>query len=243
MSGERTTGTRWYGRRRGRKLSPGRQALVETLLPEFRLTAPADGTIVRFADCFPNAPEDVWLEIGFGGGEHLAAQAGGHPGIGFIGCEPFVNGVASALTLVEHDGLPNIQIFDDDARLILDALPDASIGRLFLLFADPWPKRRHERRRLVSGNTLDQFARLMKDGAEFRFASDHMDYVRWTLEQVLRHLSFAWLVCGAGDWRQPPPDWIETRYEAKAFRRGENPVYLRFFRRPRAAAVDEKPLL
>ena len=235
--------TRWYGRRSGKKLRPGRQALVETLLPKIRLKVPTGGRIGSLADCFPHAPKDVWLEIGFGGGEHLAAQARAHPDIGFIGCEPFVNGVASALTLVEHDGLTNIRIFDDDARLILDALPDASIGRLFLLFADPWPKRRHERRRLVSGNTLDQFARLMKDGAEFRFASDHMDYVRWTLEQVLRHLSFAWLVCGAGDWRQPPPDWIETRYEAKAFRRGENPVYLRFCRRPRAAAADEKPLL
>lgn len=243
MSVERTTGTRWYGRRRGRKLSPGRQALVETLLPEFRLTAPADGTIVRFADCFPDAPEDVWLEIGFGGGEHLAAQAGAHPGIGFIGCEPFVNGVASALSLVERDGLTNIRIFDDDARLILNALPDASIGRLFVLFADPWPKRRHEYRRLVSTNTLDQFARLMKNGAEFRFASDHMDYVRWTLEHVLRHLSFTWPVCCADEWRRPPTDWIETRYEAKAFRRGKTPVYLRFYRRPRPAAEVEKTLL
>ena len=233
MSGERETDTRWYGRRRGKKLRPGRQALVESLLPKIRLTPPPGGEIASLADCFSHAPAAVWLEIGFGAGEHLAALALAHPEIGFIGCEPFVNGVAALLSRIDGEGIDNVRIFDDDARLLFEALPDAAIGRLFVLFSDPWPKKRHSRRRLITDDTLDQFARVLDDGAEFRFASDHKDYVRWTLEHVLRHPNFSWPAEARADWSEPPADWIRTRYEAKAISRGERPAYLRLLRRSR----------
>ena len=224
---------RWYGRRRGHKLRPGRQALVDTLLPRLRLEPPAEGCFLDLAAAFPDPVLDVWLEIGFGAGEHLGAQAKARPEIGFIGCEPFINGVAGLLCWIERDNLANARIFDDDARRLLDFLPDASVGRVFALFSDPWPKKRHHRRRLISGHTLDGLARILKDGGELRFASDHMGYVRWALERVIRHPDFHWPARSYRDWAEPPSDWVQTRYEKKAKAQGLRPVYLRFLRRPR----------
>ncbi len=201
---------------------------METLLPRLRPAVGADGTVV-------DAAATNWLEIGFGGGRHLAAQAAAHPDIAMIGCEPFVNGVAALLSLIDAQGQKNIRIFDDDARHLLDALPAAAIDRVFVLFPDPWPKRRHHKRRFMAPGNLDSLARVMKDGAELRFASDHMEYVRWTLDQVTRHPGFQWPARSARDWRHPPPDWFETRYEAKAREQGLRCVYLRFQRRPRTA--------
>ena len=171
------------------------------------------------------------MEIGFGAGEHLAEQAAAHPEVGFIGCEPFVNGVAALLALIERDSIPNIRIFDDDVRLLFDALPDACLGRVFALFGDPWPKKRHAKRRLLGPRVLDALARLMKNGAELRFASDDAGYVSWTLEQVLRHPAFTWPARRPADWRQPPADWVQTRYEAKALAAGRPCFYLSFRRR------------
>ncbi|MEQ8194487.1 MAG: tRNA (guanine(46)-N(7))-methyltransferase TrmB [Rhodospirillales bacterium] len=185
------------------------------------------------ASLFPAAVDDIWLEIGFGGGEHLAAQAEAHPGVGFIGCEPFINGVASLAGRLERAGAANVRIFDDDARLLLPLLPENSIGRVFVLFSDPWPKKRHHRRRLITAETLDLLARIMKDGAELRFASDHAGYVRWVLEAVLRHRAFVWPVASRRDWAEPPADWVGTRYEAKARRAGRAAVYLRIRRAAR----------
>lgn len=179
------------------------------------------------------APEQVWLEIGFGGGEHLVAQAQAHPTIGFIGCEPFLNGVAKVLSEINDNGLHNIRLCDDDARPLLDRLPEASVDRAFVLFSDPWPKKRHHKRRFFVKENLDRLARVLKDGAELRIASDHMEFLGWSLERLLAHTGLQWAARSADDWRFPPKDWVRTRYEEKALDRGERPAYLIFNRCPR----------
>jgi len=177
--------------------------------------------------------DDIWLEVGFGGGEHLAAQARGHSAVGMLGCEPFINGVGRLLGEIDRDDIPNVRIHPDDARDLIDALPDASVGRVFVLFSDPWPKRRHHRRRFIGPDNLPGLARIMKDGAELRLASDQMRLVRWMLSHVIGHDAFDWTAQGPEDWRSRPEDWPQTRYEAKALARGETCVYLTFRRRPR----------
>ncbi|OHC73975.1 MAG: tRNA (guanosine(46)-N7)-methyltransferase TrmB [Rhodospirillales bacterium RIFCSPLOWO2_12_FULL_58_28] len=224
---------RSYGRRRGRALRKSRQELLNDLLPRLRPDSPGGGLRLDLQAMFPDPVEDIWLEVGFGSGEHLAKQALTHPGIGMIGCEPFINGVTALLARIQSDDITNIRIFDDDARLLFDALPDAVIGRAFVLFADPWPKKRHNRRRFISTECLDELAHLLKDGAELRFASDHMEYIRWTLEHIIRHPCFSWTAKGPDDWRRRPDDWFETRYENKALERGDACVYLQFIRLPR----------
>jgi tRNA (guanine-N7-)-methyltransferase len=184
---------------------------------------------------FPDPVTEVWLEVGFGGGEHLAAQARRHPQVGLIGCEPYVNGVARLLSLVEGDRLTNLRVFDNDARLLLDRLADASIDRVFVLFSDPWPKKRHQKRRFIGEETLRGLARVMRDGGLLRFASDEMGYVRWTLEHLHRNPDFLWAANRPEDWRRPPADGAETRYETKARAAGRTCVYLDFRRRFRGA--------
>ncbi len=171
--------------------------------------------------------------MGFGTGEHLAAQAESHPGTGFIGCEPFVNGVARLLALIADRNLGNVRVFADDARLVLEALGPASIGRAFVLFPDPWPKSRHHKRRFIAPATVDALARVLKDGAELRVATDHAEFCRWTLRHVLAHAAFEWPARGPADWRIRPPDWPATRYGVKAEAAGSHSVYLTFRRRPR----------
>lgn len=226
----------WYGRRRGHRLRPGRRALIEDLLPRLRLVPPEVGAL-DLGRAFGRPVRDVWLEVGFGAGEHLAAQAEAHPDVGFVGCEPFVNGVASLLKHVDSRGLANVRVYDDDARRLLPSLPDAAVGRVFALFSDPWPKKRHHRRRFIADDTLDQLARIMKDGGELRIASDHGSYVAWTLQRVTGHPAFHWPARSRRDWTEPPPDWVETRYERKARTLGVKPVYLCFRRRPRDRAA------
>lgn len=221
-----------YGRRKGRRLRPGRQALVERLLPALALAVPQEGTLDPRA-AFATDIADVWLEVGFGGGEHLAAQALGHPEIGFIGCEPYLDGIAKLLVRVEEEGLTNVRIVADDARVLLPVLAEASIGRMFALFPDPWPKKRHHKRRFVNRATVDACARLLRDGAELRLATDEPGYWRWMLEHLLRHEAFEWLARRPADWRTRPADWPPTRYEAKAVHAGRAPVFLRFRRRAR----------
>jgi tRNA (guanine-N7-)-methyltransferase len=176
---------------------------------------------------------DLWLEVGFGGGEHLAAQARAHPDVGMIGCEPFINGVGRLLSEIDRDSIANIRIHPDDARDVIDALPDACIGRVFVLYADPWPKTRHHRRRFIGPENLTRLARIMKDGAELRLASDQMPLIRWMLFHALHDGAFEWTARGPEDWRSRPNDWPQTRYEAKALERGETCVYLKFRRRAR----------
>ena len=186
------------------------------------------GRLENLQTLFPNPVSEVWLEIGFGAGEHLIHQAEANPDIGFIGAEPFINGVARVLAEAENKSLHNIRIHDDDARLLLGRLPAASIARVFLLFPDPWPKTRHHKRRFVNAATLDGLMRILKPGGEFRFASDDAGLVRWTLAASLAHAGFAWTAKGPADWRQRPADAIATRYETKALAEGRDCVYLRF---------------
>ncbi|MEE8351600.1 MAG: tRNA (guanine(46)-N(7))-methyltransferase TrmB [Rhodospirillales bacterium] len=227
--------SRWYGRRRGKKLRPTRQALTDTLLPQLRLTPDPDGAFLDLKAAFPGPVTAVWLEVGFGAGEHLAEQARRNPDIGFIGCEPFINGIAALLSRVDEDGLGNVRLYDEDARLLLPALPDAAIDKAFVLFSDPWPKKKHHRRRFISRATLDELSRVMADNAELRLASDHMGYVSGILEILAAHEDFSWTARTKKDWTTPPPDWVQTRYEQKALEQGIKPVYLRFTRCPRRA--------
>lgn len=219
---------RSFGRRKGRRLRPGRKALFDRLLPTVALTLPSGGAALDLTALFPRPMSGFWLEIGFGAGEHLAWQAGQNPDIGMLGCEPFVNGVSSLLRRIDDRGLVNIRIHADDARPLIAALPDASIDRCFLLFPDPWPKTRHHRRRFVQRDTLDMLARILADEAEFRVASDDSGLIDWVLYHLRRHESFRWTAGGAADWRSRPPDWPPTRYEAKALQ--GQPVYLTFRR-------------
>ncbi|MEE9139970.1 MAG: tRNA (guanosine(46)-N7)-methyltransferase TrmB [Alphaproteobacteria bacterium] len=229
------------GSRRGRPLRPGQRALLGELLPRLAIAPPAAGERLDPGALFAEPKRDVWLEIGFGSGEHLAWQARARPDVGMIGCEFFVNGVARLLAHVRDDGLANLRVFVDDARLLLEALPEASIGRAFLLFPDPWPKKRHHKRRFISPETLELLAAALEDGAELRLASDDGPYVRWILERTLTHAAFDWLAETAQDWRERPGDWPETRYEAKARRCGRACYYLRFRRRSRRPCGSRRP--
>jgi tRNA (guanine-N7-)-methyltransferase len=207
----------FYGRRKGHSLRAHHQELMEKLLPRLRVD--------------PAAPQlrsdrETWLEIGFGGGEHLAHQAALNPQVDFIGAEPFVNGVAKLLAFIEEQGLGNIRIHDGDARYLIEALPAVSLARIYLLYPDPWPKVRHHKRRLVNPESLHHFHRLLRADGLFIFASDMADYVQWTREHVAEHGGFA-IVSDSGT---APADWVETRYEAKAKREGRAPRYLAFRR-------------
>jgi tRNA (guanine-N7-)-methyltransferase len=221
---------RVYGRRRGRPLRPGRHELRDSLLPQLAIGLPGQG-LLDPAALFATPPEAVWLEIGFGGGEHLVAQAGARREIGFIGCEVFENGVARLVGEVAKRGLGNVRVFADDARLLLDRLPPASIARVFILFPDPWPKQRHHKRRLIAPATLDRIAAIMPPGSELRLATDDPGYLGWMLQYMTAHAAFRWLARRPADWRERPPDWPPTRYEEKARAAGRSPVFLRFSRR------------
>ncbi|MDA5194613.1 tRNA (guanosine(46)-N7)-methyltransferase TrmB [Govanella unica] len=223
----------FYGRRKGHPLRLQAQDLVDGLLPQIAVPIPPLGSVLEPRDLFPDPARPLWVEIGFGRGEHCAAQAANNPDVNLIGCEPFMNGVAGLLMEVDARELQNVRILHEDARFLLPALPEASVDRVFLLFPDPWPKKRHHKRRFISPENLDLLARVLKDGGEFRFATDHMDYCRWGLERVMAHPDFDWTAEEAADWRNRPDDWVETRYERKALRKGDSCVYLRFRRRPR----------
>jgi tRNA (guanine-N7-)-methyltransferase len=221
-----------YGRRRGRALRPGQRHLKSELLPRLAVAIPA-ARALEPAALFDPTPQAVWLEIGFGGGEHLAEQAERHPRIGFVGSEVFENGIAKLLAEIDGRGLRNIRIFADDARLLLAALAPASVGRVLILFPDPWPKRRHHKRRIVARDVLDRLAVIMAEGAELRLATDDPDYLAWMLEHLTSHPAFVWLARRADDWRRRPSDQSPTRYEEKARAAGRPPVFLRFARKPR----------
>lgn len=230
MSERSSEKIRFYGRRSGKKLNKGRKALVDDVLPTLRLDPDRLEGLTDLSGLFDSPPAKIWMEIGFGAGEHLAGQADRHPDIGFIGCEPFMNGVAAFLSHRETLGLTNVRLFDDDARLLLDKMPEACIDRIYLLFADPWPKKRHHFRRFVNPDNLDRLARILKPGGEFIYASDHMGYVRWALARITAHPTFDWPAASKADW-QRPADWIETRYEKKARGQGITPAYLKFIRK------------
>ena len=222
---------RSFGRRRARTLNARQSGLVEGLLPPLRLdlntpTVPAD----RLAERLMPGARAVWLEIGFGGGEHLIAQSDAHADVAFIGCEPFIDGVVKVLSAIEERKLGNIRLHDDDARDVLRWLPEASIDRAFVLFPDPWPKAKHRKRRLVSAATLALLARVMKPGAELRVATDIGDYARTILQAMAQQSAFRWTAMCPADWRIQGVDWPVTRYQQKADREGRCSYFFRFER-------------
>ncbi|MFY0639068.1 tRNA (guanosine(46)-N7)-methyltransferase TrmB [Maricaulis maris] len=216
---------RLFGRSQGKPLSARQQGLVDHLLP--RITLPEAGMIVP-KTLLPDCAEQA-LEIGFGGGEHLVAQATAHPEIGFIGIEPFLNGVAKALTGVDTAGLTNVRLAREDAREILPRFEAGCFDRIYLLFPDPWHKKRHAKRRFVQPETRDQFARLLKPGGRLRIATDVKSYADHCMAELSGDGRFVWQACAAEDWRTPPADHITTRYETKNL--GDcAPVFMDFLR-------------
>ena len=222
---------RSFGRRRGRTLNARQSRLVDELLPKRRLDLNSPTLVAeRLAESLVAGARGTWLEIGFGGGEHLVAQATAHPDIAFVGCEPFIDGVVKVLSAIEERKLGNIRLHDDDARDVLRWLPAASIDRAFILFPDPWPKTKHRKRRLVSGPTLALLARTMKPGAQLRVATDIGDYARTILEAIAHQNAFRWTATCPADWRIQGDDWPVTRYQQKADREGRCSYFLRFER-------------
>ncbi len=220
---------RLYGRAAGKPLSRRQQGLVEDLLPKLAIPETAKAALVP-GIIFGAMARQTWLEIGFGGGEHLAGQAGLHPDVGFIGAEPFIDGVAKLLTAIEERKLSNVRVRRGDARDLVAQFADQSIDRAFILFPDPWPKTRHRKRRLMQPDFVAELARVLKTGAGLRFATDWADYANRALADVLRDGRFEWTSMRADDWRSPPADHVTTRYQEK--RLGDcAPVFLDFVRR------------
>ena len=218
---------RSYGRIKARQLKSRRAALVQDRLPDLALPDPALGPINPRA-LMPSASA-VWLEIGFGGGEHMAAQARAHPGVLILGAEPFLNGAASALRHIDEQGLNNIRLLQGDARDLMTALPDGCLDRVFILFPDPWPKSRHHKRRLVQEPVIKELARLLRPGGRLRFATDWADYADWALQRFIQCPDFTWTAERSQDWTQPPADHFTTRYEEKKL--GDcAPIFLDFVR-------------
>ncbi|CAG0976428.1 MAG: tRNA (guanosine(46)-N7)-methyltransferase TrmB [Rhizobiaceae bacterium] len=219
----------FFGRRRGKTIRTPQADALEARLPAYLIdlgSRPPAPLAALFA-----APVDrVRLEIGFGGGEHLLNEAARHPDTGFIGVEPFVNGMAKLMLALGDTPLRNLRVYNDDATRLLDWLPDGCLSGIDLLYPDPWPKRRHWKRRFVSRVNLDRFARVLEKGGRFRFASDIDSYVNWTLLHCRAHPAFDWQSSSADDWRRPYAGWPGTRYEAKAIREGRTPAYLTFVR-------------
>ena len=230
-----------FGRRHGRALRPGQKTLFAGLLPRLAVTIPASGGLDPCV-LFGAVSRPIWLEIGFGAGEHLAWQAEQHPEVGFIGCEVFENGIVKLLAQIEQRRLDNIRVFADDARLLVPALPPASTDRVFALFPDPWPKRRHHKRRIISREMLDRLAGIMSDCAELRIATDDDSYLCWILERITDHPAFEWLPRRPRDWRERPADWPPTRYEEKARAAGRLATFLRVRRLSRCARLDSPVL-
>lgn len=223
-----------YGRRRGRKLRAGLEQLVQEVLPGVRIEPPAGEARLDLAGLFAAGRRELWLEIGFGAGEHLAWQAQQNPAVDFLGAEVYLNGVAAFLREMVRRELHNVRLFQGDGRELLACLPEACVDRVFILFPDPWRKARHHKRRIVRRQTLDLLSAILRDGAELRLATDHAGYLCWMLQRLCGHREFRWLADGPADWRRRPADWPPSRYEDKALAEGRRPTYLRFVRRPRA---------
>jgi tRNA (guanine-N7-)-methyltransferase len=217
---------RLYGRSRGKALRPGQEQLLAEALPLFSIAPEA----LAAGQAFAAPPREVWLEIGFGAGEHLIEQAKAHPDVGVVGCEPFLNGVATVLAGIEREHLSNVRLRRGDAQTLVEAAPDEYFSRVFILYPDPWPKRRHRKRRVVAMGLIEALARVMRSGGELRFVTDIDDYAGWTLKRFIASPHFRWTANRADDWRQPWPEWAPTRFEAKARREGRGSVYLTFAR-------------
>lgn len=233
---------KFFGRRKGRIIRKAKTTLLEAFLPEVRL---ADDCRFDRQTMFGKPVDRVYLEIGFGNGEHLAGQALRNPSVGFIGAEVFQNGVANLLSLItgvkEGSNLPekitlssgrpdNIRVYDNDMRLLFPRIPDGFLDRIFVLFPDPWPKKRHASRRFINPDNLKELARILKKGGTLRVATDHKVYKGWTLRQLHENTDFRWTATCGNDWKHEPADWVETKYQRKAIREGRRPVFLDFER-------------
>ena len=219
-----------YGRRKGRRLRAAQRGVLADLVPRLRIDLPPGESLIEPEELFARSIDQVWLEIGFGAGEHLLDQLVANPGVGFIGCEPFLNGVvrlASGLGETETDRL---RVWQGDARVLLKRLSDQSVSRAFILFPDPWPKTRHHKRRIICPPVLADLARVMRDDAELRVATDDPGYLSWILERLVRRAEFAWTARTPADWRSRPSDWPETRYEQQAIAAGRYCTYLSYRR-------------
>ena len=217
---------RLYGRSSGKALRAGQERLLAETLPLFSIAPEA----LAAGHGFATPLREVWLEIGFGAGEHLIEQAKANPDVGVVGCEPFLNGVVALLAGIEREQLSNVRLRRGGAQSLIEAAPDAFFSRIFMLYPDPWPKRRHHKRRVVAIGMIEAMARVMRSGAELRFATDIDDYAGWTLRRFLASPHFRWAATRADDWRRPWPQWRPTRYEAKARNGGRRSVYLTFVR-------------
>ncbi len=227
----RPDGPRVFGRRRGKRLRPTLLGLMETLLQRLAIQPPPAGTVLDPAALFPRPVAEIWLEVGFGGGEHVVAQARLHPEAGIIACEVFRNGIASLLGHLNGSGIDSVRIFAEDARLLLPALPEAGLARVFVLFPDPWPKKRHAGRRFIGPDNLDALARVLADGGELRVASDDPTYQDWAAAHLDAHPAFERLQA-TSDRAALPPDWPATRYEQKLLA-GHPPLFFRYRRKAR----------
>lgn len=217
-----------FGRRVGRPLKKGRREALEELRPVFEIPVPETETDPK--TWFGATCRECWLEIGSGNGEHAVWQAERNPHAGVIAVEPFVNGASNTLALVRESGVRNLRVHMDDARPLMAMLQAQSLSKVFILFPDPWPKRRHWRRRIVNGVLLRELARLMPAGAELRIATDHPGYLVWILRQMQNSEEFRWTAASSADWTKPPPDWRETRFEEKGQQAGRPATYLRYER-------------
>ena len=223
----------FFGRRKGKQLRPGQRKALETVLP--RLLIDIDRPPLHdLAALFDKPVTAVRLEIGFGGGEHLLHEAKAHADVGLIGVEPFENGMAKAVTAIAHEAIRNVRLYDQDATALLDWLPPESLERVDLLYPDPWPKKRHWKRRFVNAENLDRIARCLAPGGSFRFATDIESYAEWTLDAVAKNGRLVATGDPSSDDSEPWPDWPGTRYEAKAIRQGSRPTYLTFQRASQA---------
>ena len=222
---------RTYGRRRTKGLRNTRADAMDEVLPRVQPKLPEGDALFDPASFFDTKVKEVWFEIGFGNGEHILHQAVNNPDVGLIGCEPFMNGVAALCVGIDEKKVMNIRIWPDDARMLMTRFKPGSLDRLFLLHPDPWPKTRHHKRRFVQTETLDEIARLLKPGAEFRMATDHPELATWLLDKTYAHPAFTWTANAADDWRTPPADWPETRYGQKGVKQGRPPVYFSFRRK------------
>ena len=236
------TEPKFFGRRQGRRIRKAKTSLLEKFLPRLQIN---QNTVFKSPELFGVPVRSVCLEIGFGNGEHIAGQALRHPDTGFIGAEVFKNGVANLLSLItgikQADDVPenisllpdrvdNIRIYDDDIRLLFARLPDQFLDKVFLLFPDPWPKKRHASRRFVNPENLKEIARILKPGGLFRIATDHPVYKTWVLRQMHKNPDFHWTAACGGDWKRAPADWVETKYQRKAVAEGRRPVFFNYER-------------
>jgi len=219
---------RFYGRRKGKPLTPKRQQAYDEVLSLYEIKIDKGNSKISPTSFFNFKSKEIWMEIGFGNGEHLVHQALRNPDVAFIGCEPFLNGVAALANAIKENNIKNITIWRDDARLLMNRLEPHSLDRLYILHADPWPKTRHHKRRFIQTEMLTQISGLLKNDAELRMATDHAGLAEWLIEKTYFHPNFKWQAQSAKDWQTPPDDWIDTRYCNKGKLKDHVQVYLNF---------------